>query len=506
MNRQTDAKPRKRQFLAPEFVRAMLAGHSALGLAFAALIYIVCLSGTLTVFMHELQRWEQPNAPVIDGRATPQMLDNAVRNGQAQAVKDNAAHDLFVMGPGTLSPRMTVNYHDHETGVDGSWIADAEGNLVARIKAPWAEFIANLHMALHLPRTWGLFLVGLTGVALLSSLISGLLSHPRLFKDAFYFRRGGSYRLQEADVHNRLGVWGLPFHVVVSLTGALLGLSTLIVGVLALAAYDGDSEKAFAEILGPRPSEDETAAPVPDLQAMIAQVKAQHAEAVISSVHIGHIGKVGQIVTISMRSPGHLPFGNPYIFDGNGKSLGDGGQETGSVGQQILGVLQPLHFGWFGGIPIKVIYALLGLALTVVTHTGVTIWLARRRDKGRPVPGWERVWAAVGWSQPLAFATTAIAALTIGHSLVWVYLATLAASLLLARFTPDGEATARILRLLSGVGLTAAVATHAWIWFGYVTDAMAWYVTAALLATAILIAGPAVRRPRAATSNRTVPA
>ena len=35
------------QLLPPDFVRAMLAGHSALGLAFAALIYVVCLSGTL---------------------------------------------------------------------------------------------------------------------------------------------------------------------------------------------------------------------------------------------------------------------------------------------------------------------------------------------------------------------------------------------------------------------------------------------------------------------------
>jgi len=41
----------------------MLAGHSALGLAFAALIYIVCLTGTVSVFLMELQRWEQPDGP-----------------------------------------------------------------------------------------------------------------------------------------------------------------------------------------------------------------------------------------------------------------------------------------------------------------------------------------------------------------------------------------------------------------------------------------------------------
>lgn len=502
MDQRLEVKPRKRNILPPEFVRAMLAGHSALGLAFAALIYIVCLSGTLTVFLYELQRWEQPNAPLIAGGATPEMVQAAVRNGHAQALADNAAHDLFIMGPGAVTPRLSISYHDHETGVEGHWIAEPDGNLSARVEAPWAEFIANLHMALHLPRTWGLFLVGLTGVALLSSLISGLLSHPRIFKDAFAFRWGGSHRLQEADLHNRLGVWGLPFHVVVSLSGALLGLSTLIVGVLAMAAYNGDSQKAFAEILGPRPSEDETAAPVPDVAAMMAQVTAQHPHAVFANVHIGHIAKAGQIVTINMRSPGHLPFGNPYIFDGSGKSLGDGGFETGSIGRQILGVLQPLHFGWFGGMAIKLAYGLLGLALTVVTHTGVTIWLARRRDKGQPAPGWERVWAAVGWSQPLAFATTAIAAILLGKSsLLWVYLGTLAAAFLIARFAPDGSATTRILRLLAATAVIAMVAVHASQWAARVSDPMAWFVSASMLLCAAILAAPALRPRRAAATS-----
>ena len=491
----TATPARKRNVLPPEFVRAMLAGHSALGLALAALIYIVCLSGTLSVFVYELQRWEQPDAPLVQGAASPAALDAAVRNGNTQAMADNAAHDVFVMAPGTMSPRFAVSYHDHETGVEGTWLADAGGNLVTRVKAPWAEFVADLHMHLHLPRTWGLFLVGLTGVALLSSLISGLLSHPRIFKDAFAFRRGGSYRLQEADLHNRLGVWGLPFHVAVSLTGALLGLSTLIVGVLAMAAYDGDSKKAFATILGPQPSEDETAAPIPDIAAMIAKVQAQQAQAIVSNIHVGHIGKAGQIITVNMRSPGHLPFGNPYAFDAKGELINVGGLETGSVGQQILGVLQPIHFGWFGGIAVKIAYGILGLALTVITHTGVTIWLARRRDKGRPAPGWERVWAAVGWSQPLAFATTAIAALLSAASgLIWIYLATVAASFLVARLASDGIATTLILRALSAAGVVAAVAQHITLWRQGMNDPMAWAVNASMLLGAALIAAPVLLR------------
>ena len=263
MEARVETKPRKRLLLPPDFVRAMLAGHSALGLAFAALIYVVCLSGTLAVFAYEFQRWEQPDGPTVRGSVSPETVAAALAAGYAQALADNSAHDMFILAPALTGSRLIVSYHDHQTGVEGSWLADAEGRLVMRAKAPWTEFLTHLHINLHLPRTWGMFIVGLTGVALLSSLVSGLLSHPRIFKDAFALRWGGSKRLQEADLHNRLGVWGLPFHIAVSLTGALLGLATLIVGVLALAAYEGDSEKAFATLLGPRAGPDQTPAARP---------------------------------------------------------------------------------------------------------------------------------------------------------------------------------------------------------------------------------------------------
>lgn len=486
----------KKPFLAPDFVRAMLAGHSALGLAFAALIYIVCLSGTVCVFLHELQRWEQPNAPRLAAAPSADVVATAIRNGYVQAKKENAAHDMFAMGPNHRTPWFTVFYHDHETGVEGTWLADASGNLVARAATPWTQFVADLHMHLHLPRTWGLFLVGLTGVALLSSLISGLLSHPRLFKDAFALRWGGSKRLQEADLHNRLGVWGLPFNVVVSLTGALLGLSTLVVGVLAMAAYDGDSEKAFAAILGPQAGPDETAAPLPDIAAMIRKVQGEYPDAAFVSINVGHIGHAGQLVSLGLKRPGHLPFSEAYHFDGDGKARGVTGMEEGSVGQQILGVLQPLHYGWFGGMAVRLAYGILGLALTIVTHTGVTIWLARRRDKGRPVPGWERIWAAVGWSQPFAIGLAAVAMFlgAGGGQLLATYGAGCAAALLVAAVARNGEQTTRILRIMSALAMFAAVAMHLRSWGLDPGDPAAIWVNAGFAAIAVCLLLPALRR------------
>jgi uncharacterized iron-regulated membrane protein len=496
MEMRVETRPRKRQFLPPAFVRAMLAGHSALGLAFVALIYVVCLSGTLAVFAHELQRWEQPDGPTVQGSVSPETVAAALAAGYAQALADKSAHDMFILAPALTGSRLVVSYHDHEAGVEGSWLADADGRLVVRAKAPWTEFLTHLHINLHLPRTWGMFIVGLTGVALLSSLVSGLLSHPRIFKDAFALRWGGSKRLQEADLHNRLGVWGLPFHIAVSLTGALLGLATLVVGVLALAAYDGDSEKAFATLLGPRAGLDQTPAALPDLAGMIRQVQRPHPDAIFVSAQIEHVGKASQVVHLGMRSAGHLAFANTYYFDGTAKSLGDGGLETGGIGQQILGAISPLHFGWFGGLTVKVIYGLLGLGLTVVTHSGVTIWLARRRDKGRPAPVWERIWPAAVWGQPLALATSAIAALQFEErTILPVYLAIVLVSFVLPACLGNPATITRTLRALTAAALAAVVLMHGLAWAPKISDTLAWFVSlSALVAVAAILAGAVLAR------------
>ena len=345
---------------------------------------------------------------------------------------------------------------------------------------------------LHLPRAWGGFIVGLTGVALLSSLISGVLSHPRVFKDAFAFRWGGSKRLQEADLHNRISVWGLPFHLIVSLTGAFLGLTVIIVGVLALATFKGDTSKAYALFRGPQVKDDpRPAAKVLDVAATLNALKAKYPDARPTYVFIEHPGEIGQHASVNLVTDGRLSRGETVVVDGAGKILGEVGYESGSVGLRVLSTMTPLHFGWFGGWPVKVAYLLLGLGLTAVTSSGVAIWLAR----------WERVWIAFVWSQPAAYAFSALVALlspTPPVVAVWG-LATLAACASALVGSPAGVSLA--LRRVSA-GLIALVAmAHVGLHARQMADPVGWIVDAALLLTALLLAATTLApRPGAATA------
>ena len=467
----------------PGFVRSVLAGHSALGLAFAALIYLVCFSGTVAVFAHEFERWEHPDAPQVQA-VEAAAVQRALVAGQA-AFGQPAEH-VFITLPTPELPRFELTFDAEGGERQMSWFADTSGALAGRAESAWTRFMTDLHIYLHLPRSWGMFVVGLTGVALLSSLISGVLAHPRMFKDSFHLRWGGSKRLQEADLHNRIGVWGLPFHVLVSLTGALLGLTTVVVGVLAMVVFQGDMDRVYEMFIGPHPVDDPRPASMLDVSEALAGVERLAPGATPTYLGLEHPNEAGQAVLVIARQPDRLSLGDNFTFDGQGELIHQARVEGATMGEQILGVLGVLHFGWFGGWPIKVAYGLLGAGLTAVTSSGVAIWLARRRDKGRPAPRWERVWIATVWSQPFAFAFSLAAALALPalEPLIAWAAATLAALAMALAWTP--EVISRRLRQASGALLLIAPAIHVLQHAGGPVDPIAWIMDASLAGLGVL--------------------
>lgn len=483
------------------FVRAVLAGHSALGLAFAALIYLVCFSGSVAVFANEFHRWERSSAPQMQ-TVSPEAMQTLL---VGSLEKIPGAEHVFIYPPTAEARNMTVFVE--KDGKHEEFVADARGEIVGDAATPWTEFMTRLHINLHLPQTWGIFIVGLTGVALLSSLISGVLAHPRVFKDAFHFRWGGSKRLQEADLHNRIGVWALPFHVAISLTGALLGLTVIIVGVLALAVFKGDTEKAYALFLPPHPIDDPRSAPLPQIPVIMARINEITPGMTPTYIGFEHPGEMGAGVIVNVVKPDTLSRGDLMTFDREGKVMSVSKFDESNLGQKIINVLSSIHFGWFGGVAVKIVYAVLGLGLTAVTSSGVAIWLARRRAKGRPAPRWERVWIATVWSQPFAFTASALVSLLAAWPplVVWVA-ATLLAFGTAALWTP--QAISARLRLASAVSLAAVGALHMILRGPSITDPMAWIVDVSMIVVAVALAATVarMRKPERAVQAEAVAA
>ncbi len=376
----------------PRFTAAVLSGHSALGLALGALVYLVCLTGALSVFVDELKLLEQP-AP-----APAPLAPGAVARATAQALRLAPGGAVYVSAP--VTPRQRLSASAYGAGGERAWIADAAGRLTPA-RTPWTDFVTALHMTLTAPAPWGALLVGASGAALLALIGSGVLAHPRIFRDAFRLRLSGSRRLREAELHNRLSVWGLPFHVAVTLTGALFGLANLT--VLATAALGHrDAARVLEPLTGPPVAVDSRPALPPDVEALVARARAVLPGSQLFYLGVERAGTRGARYTVEVTAPGRLPRGEQVYFDAGGREIGRGRFATGSPGLQAYSAAAQLHFGFFGGLPVRIAYGALGLALTYVCATGVTIWLARRRDRGRQAPRLERAWTAWTWGAPAA--------------------------------------------------------------------------------------------------------
>ena len=374
-------------------VAAMLHSHSVLGLAFSAVLYWVCLSGAVTVFAHDIDRWNETDLPVYE-RMAPEAIERASRAAYDRA---KAPPRLFLVLPTDTTPHTIVL-----AGGD-KWIADADGTLLGPAPEGWGEFITDLHVRLHVPGIWGLSLVGLTGIGMTALIISGLLAHPRIFRDAFRWRLGGNRKVAQADLHNRIAVWGTPLFLALAVTGAFLGLAQLLLMVDAEARHGGDRAAATKPLYGETGPVSGDPAPLVDLTGPLRQLETMHPDYRPHYAEISAPGTTGQRVHLYAVPPNRLAYSERFDFDADTQFSGVLGMAGGELGRQIFASVYPVHFGTFGGLPVRLLYGLFGVGLSIVCAGGVDIWLTRARISGWPA----RLWPGVAWGSPALLALTA---------------------------------------------------------------------------------------------------
>lgn len=382
------------------FVREALSVHAAIGLLAGALLYILCVSGTLVVIHQEWQRWEQPRMPDTPGISAAAVERGALSVLESEAGMPRTTH-LWVHLP-TAGLQRAIVTTDHQ-----AVHLDSRGSIAGREEHRWTEFMLDMHYYLHLPMTAGLTLVGGLGVMMLALAVGGILAHPRIFRDAFRLRSRSGGRVALTDWHNRFGVWTLPFSVAIALTGAVLGLATIAAVIISTALYDGKPETVFEPIFGEEQAPDPRPAPIADIAAALGHMQAAFPEVQPTYVILHDPGTRGQHLQILADHPRRLIFGEYYEFGGDGTFHGTGGMADGPIGKQAVASAYKLHFGSFGGLPVKLAYILLGVALSVISATGMSIWLSKRRQKGKGSAALEGFWAAIVWGTPALVAATA---------------------------------------------------------------------------------------------------
>lgn len=472
-------------------VQRALGGHAALGLLAGGLLYLIALSGMLVVIHERWQRWEQPTVVETPGIA-PAAVQAAVATKagmDARAGKAASTH-LYVKMPTAGLPR-TVVTSDH-----GAIYVDSDGRAAGAEAHAWTEFLVNLHTYLHLPMTIGIILVGALGVMLAALAITGVVAHPRILRDAFRLRARGNRQLAHADWHNRLGVWTLPFVLALAMTGAIIGLSSVGADLLGKRYHGGDTLAAYAPIFGAEHPVDKRPAPLPNVAAPLAYMAAAYPDVTPTYVTIHDPGTRGQNIQLLAAHDRRLIYGEAYHFNAAGQYQDRLGLSDGPLGRQTAASLYNLHFGNFGGLAVELAYIAFGLALCVVTATGMSLWLQKRRRRGLPSPRLEGFWTMVVWGTPVLIVATLWLRGVGGAEmpLVPVFWCGLAALVVAGMVVPK-LADARALRLV----LAAMIAVTALVHFTLTPLGLpaVWAIDLALLGVAAVLAAVELGRKRA---------
>lgn len=367
-----------------------LAAHSVMGLVISAVLYIVCVSGTLAVFEDEFGWWERPIAPVVT-EVSPAAAQRAA--DYVLETQPDTTH-LYLYLPQSNWPRFLAG------GDEGLETMSVEGSPIGPYETAWNHFLIELHYYLSLPHSFGMIIVAVFGVMLIAMSISGFLAHPKIFKDAFRLKRSGQKRLIQADLHNRLSVWTAPFHIIVAGTGAVIGLFVVVAFILAQTSFNGDTRALAEGIFGAEGEVDSSPAPMPNIAAAMEKMKevAPDRRPMLLIVH--DPGTASQHVEISAEHSERLIYSENYVFTPEGEFEGIAGYSNGEAGKQIAYSVYRLHFGDFGGALMKMAYFFLGGILCLIIASGLNIYFLKQAEKGRPMTRLASGWSGIVWGTP----------------------------------------------------------------------------------------------------------
>jgi len=458
---------------ATSFVKRSIAGHSWLGLLAGAFMYLICVSGTLAVFHQEFERWEQPNVEEYRDYDI-RLLERAYLDFIDSHPEETGHLHLVFPKPGI--PRVVVE-NDHVAR-----FININGTLGEFENVAWTEMLVNLHAYLSLPNTLGLIVVSIFGVLLLSLILSGFLAHPRVLKDAFRFRRGGSKRLEQVDIHNRLSVWAAPFHIMIALTGAYFGLASVVVIVIASVFHGGDRDIVVEKVFGQEPELSQELRPADINRAMENfSLIAPEASPLFLTIHEPDTS--GQFIEIYAQHPGRLIYSENYRFDIQGNYLGRAGFADAEFGRQLLYSTYRLHFGDFGSFSVKILYFLLGLSLTVISVTGIQLWLERRKHRDLI----NDVWVGFVWALPAALSLAAIGQIIFGLSATVMFWAAYLLFCCYSGWRREERKARRIFQFLSAASILALVLLYSASFYEYALSQAALCVNSALVGAALVL-------------------
>jgi uncharacterized iron-regulated membrane protein len=335
--------------------------HIWVGLSFGILFCLMGLSGSVIVFRHQIEDALRPRWQAKGEAPSVAVVDAAVANLRKKWPDSEVTRISFPSDPAQPLRLLVVN-DDRQAQV----FCDARtGEFLGTFNLPWLDTILDFHTKLlRIPsgRQW----TGVIGIALFLVSLSGLAIWL-LRKPDLRIAWGGPWKRINFEFHRSTGIVVNAFLVLISFTGMWM-------------AYPDTFRQAVERMSG-SPS-----AKLPKVKVKSSELGVPIDAFVQAAPSAFPGGKVRELrLPQGERAPVVAHMWKPGDFRPDGSSqatldprtarilaIDDAGNW--SVSQRIIQGAKPVHYAEWGGLPLRLLWCLIGLTPSMLFVTGLLIW------------------------------------------------------------------------------------------------------------------------------------
>lgn len=358
--------------------------HSWIGILIGLFLFVVSFTGCVALFSAELHPWENPTQRLaIPKRPVP--LEPIFQNVLDEIKADDGKVEFIRLEPPSdqapyYSAYLSYKTPDKKTkSIERQWNS-ATGAVIPHREDGLSYWVRNFHRFLMLPSTLGRTIVGIGGILMLVSAVTGIFIHGKIIREFFTLRLKRSQRLKWQDSHKVLGILGLPFSIMISFTGAFLGVVSILGPIIALIAFQGNTEALIDKVLGAPPQPSGEMAQMLNVDEVL-KLRYPEKNMFPKFILLENYGDKNAHYELFYDAGGELTRFDVVTISGmSGDPIGSKtGVAEPTPGIRVINAITPLHYGSYGGIWLKWIYAFMGACICIMIATGLMLWVERRQ-------------------------------------------------------------------------------------------------------------------------------